>query len=54
MSTPNENYLEITYEDGTKVRVPHPGAGLLHLAGDGVLDWIVDLLDPGPEPQSKD
>lgn len=44
-SYPDE--IEIRYEDGKVVRLPSHGLpGLLHMAGDGTLDWMVEVFEP--------
>jgi hypothetical protein len=44
-SFPNE--IIIRYEDGKEVRLPGKGLpGLLKMAGDGVLDWMVEVFEP--------
>jgi len=44
-SYPDE--IEIRYEDGKIVRLPSAGLpGLLKMAGDGTLDWMVSVFEP--------
>jgi hypothetical protein len=46
--------IQITYEDGTVVRLPDKGLpSLLHLAGNGVLDWMIDVFDSTTGPREE-
>lgn len=49
--------ITIEYEDGRVVQLPDQGLpSLLHMAGNGTLDWMIDTFDPlrqGPKESKQ-